>query len=82
MECRAQAGPPCCGCPQLGQQHGTQLRVLPQEGGQAQPLCGAALGAAPLLAQQPAGESACRDRAESRVRPRPPACPRDWTPKS
>lgn len=40
VERGAQAGPPRCGCPQLGQQHGAQLRVLPQEGGQAQPSTG------------------------------------------
>lgn len=79
MERRAQAGPPWhrpCGCPQLTQQHGTQLGVLPEEGLQAHSLCRAAFPTAPLLAQQPGREGACRDREESSIRsPLPSARP-------
>lgn len=65
MERRAQAGPRWhgpFGCPQLSQQHSAQLRVLPQERLQAQPLHWAALPAAPLLAQQPGREGACEEQ--------------------
>lgn len=62
--------------PQLAQQHGAQLGVLPEEGLQAHPLRQAALPTAPLLAQQPGREGTCRDRAESSVRsPLSPARP-------
>lgn len=61
MQCGAQVRTPWHGCLQLSQQHGTQLGVLPQERGQAQPLHQAALSAALLLAQQPCGESTCKE---------------------